>query len=176
MNGSFDEVLTKPCNPIVYICLQNLNPDYIAHFILGGIMLGIGFSNLGIHLSFLQILQLFGVFIVGGLVYGGLFLICIGAFFLFTKAHAFRQVMFQFRELSYYPISIFPRVIQAIMTVILPYAMIGFFPVQSLLGKSDYLMFDHRIVLLAPIIAIAFFVIGVVFASECIKRYKSTGS
>jgi ABC-2 type transport system permease protein len=175
-SGAFDDVLTKPVSTLPYLCFQNLNPDYIAHVTLAVVLLCVGFGNLGTHIGIVEILKLLLGFVCGGLVYAGLFLLAIAPIFVLRKAEGLRSVMFFLRDQALYPLSIFPLAIQIIMTVILPYAMIGYFPVQSILGKQDYLFLGSAAPYLAPVISLAFCAIGVWFFRFCLRRYKSTGS
>jgi ABC-2 type transport system permease protein len=176
MNGGFDDILVKPVQPLPFICFQHINPDYIAHFLLAAIMLVTAFVNLGISLSVLGVLQLFGAFLCGGLVFGGMFLIAMGGIFLSTKLDNLQTVLFVLRDASYYPVSLYPVFLQIIMSVILPYAAINFFPIQSLLGKNDFLMFGPAMAWIAPLIATTFFAIGIWFFHFGMSRYKSSGS
>jgi ABC-2 type transport system permease protein len=175
-SGAFDDVLTKPVSPLPYLCFQNLNPNFIAHVTLSIALLCIGFGSLGTYIGIVEILKLLLGFVCGGLVYVGLFLFAIGPIFVFRKADSMRRVLFFLREQSMYPLSVFPLFIQILMTVILPYAMIGYFPVQSILGKQDYLFFGRAVLYLAPVISLAFCAIAVWFFHFCLRRYKSTGS
>jgi ABC-2 type transport system permease protein len=175
-SGSFDDVLLKPMNPLPYLVMKNINLGYITHLTLSITMLVVCITNLGIAVTWLTVLYLVGTIACGALIYGAMFLLITGPMFLMTKAESLSSILSFFRESSWYPISIFPRFMQIIMTVILPYGMINFFPVQPLLGKQDYLMFGEYIVWLVPVFTVVFYAIAVWFFNFCVKRYKSTGS
>lgn len=78
--------------------------------------------------------------------------------------------------MSYYPLSIFPKVIQVLLTFVIPYGMMNFFPVQKVINKNDYLMFGPYISYVAPVFAIGLFTLAILFFYSGVKRYKSTGS
>ncbi|MDR0445443.1 MAG: ABC-2 family transporter protein [Oscillospiraceae bacterium] len=175
-NGAFDDVLTKPVRTLPYMCFRNLNPDYIAHVTLAAVMYVVAFSRLGVHIGIAEIAKLLLAFVCGGLVYGGMFLLAIAPTFILRETRFLRNIIFLLRDMSYYPISVFPLIIQVIMTLVLPYAVISFFPVQALIGKQDYLFLGRAIIYIAPLIATAFFAVGLWLFGFCVKRYKSTGS
>jgi ABC-2 type transport system permease protein len=175
-SGAFDDVLTKPVSPLPYLCFQNLNPDYIAHVALAAVLLAVGFSKLGVSIGAIGFLKLLLGFVCGGLVYSGMFLLATAPVFVIRMTHNLQGVPLSFRTIANYPLSAFPLALQVIMTVILPYAMVGYYPVQSILGKQDFLFLGRAAPYLAPFIAIAFFALGLWLFHFCLKRYKSTGS
>jgi ABC-2 type transport system permease protein len=176
VSGAFDDVMLKPLNPLPFLVLKNINLGYITHLTLSTIMLVVCIKNLGISVNILTILYLIGVIACGALIFGAVFLFITAPAFLMTKADSLGSFMFFFRESSWYPISIYPRFMQIIMTVVLPFGMINFFPVQPLLQKQDYLMFGEYIVWVVPVFTAVFFAVAVRFFNFCVRRYKSTGS
>jgi ABC-2 type transport system permease protein len=133
-------------------------------------------GNLGISAGPATVLRIIGMVVGGGFIFGAMFLLITAPMFIMTRANSLGGIMFIFRESSWYPLSILPRFIQIIMTVILPFGMVNFFPVQPLLGKQDFLMFGPYMVWLAPVFAVVFFCLAVCFFNVCLKQYKSTGS
>jgi len=176
LSGAFDDVLLKPMNPLPYLVIKNINLGYITHLTLSITMLVVCIRTLAIPVSLFTVLYLIGTIICGALIFGGMFLLITAPAFLMTQARSLGDILFFLRESAWYPISIFPRFLQIIMTVIIPFGMINFFPVQPLLGKQDYLMFGGYIVWLIPVFTAVFYSIAVWFFNFCVKRYKSTGS
>ena len=176
ISGAFDDELVKPIRTLPWLIIKNFQPAYITHLTLSIIMLVVCFIKLSITVSVLTILWLLVTLVSGVLIFGGMFLLITAPAFLITKVNSFGEVMFFLRDSAWYPVSIFPRFLQVIMTVIFPFAMINFFPVQPLIGKQDYLFFGEYIAYLTPLVAAAFFALGVIVFNTCMKHYKSTGS
>lgn len=109
------------------------------------------------------------------LIYSGFFLFVGGSSFLVTRTGLLFQVMYFFREVSYYPISIFPRAIQVIVTLAVPYGFINFYPLEGLLGKEGHGAF-RNLFCWTPAAALAFFAIACLFFTKSAKCYKSSGS
>lgn len=175
-SGAFDDILVKPVSILPFLMCSRFLFNYIAHISLSVVVLVLCIWNLEIELSFLNAVYFIFVLICGSLLYSAFFLFVATLSFFFVKTDALEDIIYFFREVSFYPLSIFPRVIQIIMSVVLPYAMINFFPLQHFLKKSDYLMFDPWIVYVAPVVSILLFVLSVCFFQYGIKKYKSTGS
>ena len=69
-----------------------------------------------------------------------------------------------------YPISIYNGVIKVLITVILPFAFVAYYPTTSYLGFTPYMMY------LSPIIAIALWIIAIKLWNWALKKYRSTGT
>jgi ABC-2 type transport system permease protein len=174
--GAFDDALILPIRLLPYLIMRSQTPSYIIHLTLSMIMLAVCVSALSIQTTLLSILTLILTVFCGTLIYGAMFVFITAPAFLMTDADSLGSMLFFFRETSYYPLSIFPRFFQILMTVILPYGMINFFPLQPMLGKRDFLMFGSAFAYLAPVFAIAFFALSVWVFCICARRYQSTGS
>ncbi len=173
--GGFDDVLVKPVKILPYLLSSSFICNYIAHITLSAIVMGICFQALEIPVTFWLVLRIFRILAFGSLVYGGLFLIVGGSSFLATKTEALNHIMFFFREVSFYPLSIFPRMIQIIATVLIPYGFINFYPLQELLGKSDAGYFGNPAGW-SCFVCVLFFLIACLFFNRSAKQYKSSGS
>ena len=175
-SGAFDDILTKPVSTLPFLVIQNQTPAYIIHLSLAVIMLVVCITKIGIEMSLLTVLNLLFIVVCGTLILGGMFLFITAPAFLITDASNLGSILFFLRESSYYPLSIFPRFLQVIMTFVLPFGMINYFPLQPLLGKSDYLFLGPNIAYLAPLFTAVFYALAVCCFNFCAKQYKSTGS
>ena len=175
-SGAFDDDLVKPVRTLPWLIVKNVQPAYITHLTLSIIMLTVCFIKLSVTVTVATILWLLVTLLSGVLIFGGMFLLITAPAFLITRVNSLGDLMWFLRDSAWYPVSIFPRFLQVIMTVVFPFAMINFYPVQPLIGKQDYLFFGEWIVYLVPLIAAAFFALSVFVFQVCMKRYKSTGS
>jgi ABC-2 type transport system permease protein len=175
-DGTFDDVLTKPLRTLPYLCFRELDLQSLVNVLFAAVLLCIGFGKLGTPFGPVEILKLLLGLACGGAVYAGLELFATAPIFIIRKVDSLSDMVFALRDTAKYPLSILPFVIQLIMTLFLPYAMMGYFPVQSIIGKQDYLFFGSSIRYLAPLIAFAFFALAMWFFNFCLKRYNSTGS
>ena len=96
--------------------------------------------------------------------------------FWIVKTDALSTFKWSLNEFIQYPLSIYDRWIQIMLTFVFPVAFIGFFPSQVLLEKTDYLGFPSQIVFLSPLVGIVLFIISYLLFFVGIKNYKSTGS
>lgn len=173
--GTFDDVLVKPVKILPYLISRGFICNYIAHLTLSVIVMAACFRALELPLTLCALMKICGMILCGSLIYSGFFLFVGGTAFLVTKTDLLFRIMYFFREVSYYPISIFPRAMQIIVTWIVPYGFINFYPLQSLLGKEPRGLLRAP-ACLTPIVALAFFAIACLYFIKSAKSYKSSGS
>ncbi|KAB2846375.1 MAG: ABC transporter permease, partial [Ignavibacterium sp.] len=108
-----------------------------------------------------------------------------GAAFIFTSVPSFWLVqsnslmdifIWDLKSFIRYPISAYHRIIQVILTLIIPYAFINFYPAQYFLNKNDFLMFHPVFQYLSPLVGVLLFIFAYRFWNTGINHYKSTGS
>ncbi|MBP1904872.1 ABC-2 type transport system permease protein [Paenibacillus turicensis] len=176
-NGSFDEVLTKPLNSFLYLVCREFNSAYITHFILSIGVIVICFNNLNQTLTGGDICFLIVIIVSGALIQAaGLIVTSVPSFWI-VETEGLREVLFfQIKDFIRYPITIYNKTIQIILTFILPYAFINFYPVQHFLSKKDFIFFNHSFQYLSPIVGIVCFFLAYKFWFVGVNHYKSTGS
>lgn len=173
--GTLDDILVKPVKLLPYLISSNFMCNYIAHITLSVAITVICFRALEIAMTAALLFQLTGILLMGAVLYSALFLFAAGTAFLIIKNNAFSNIMFFFREISFYPISIFPRIIQIIVTVAIPYGFINYYPLRELLGKNDPVFLENAAGW-SPAVSALFFVLSCIFFSRCSRHYNSSGS
>lgn len=173
--GEFDDILVKPVKVLPYLVSSSFICNYIAHITLSVIVMGICFHALQISVTFRLVCRILGILLFGSLIYGGFFLIVSGSAFLTARIDALEDIMFFFREVSFYPLSVFPRMIQIIATVLVPYGFINFYPLQELLEKGNAGVFGNPAGW-CPVVSVLFFLAACLFFGKSAKQYKSSGS
>lgn len=175
-DGSFDNILVKPVRVLPFLISSNFLSNYVAHIVLAILVTVLCFIQLQIAVDLFVILNFLATILCGTLVYASFFLLISASSFLTYQVDSISDIVYFFREVSFYPLSIFPHVIQIIATFILPYGFVNFYPIQTILQKNDFLMFQSNISYLSLPIAIAYFSISCMIFNLCAKQYKSTGS
>ncbi|MHA6482688.1 ABC transporter permease [Paenibacillus sp. strain BS8-2] len=177
LTGEFDDVLTKPLNPFWYLIAKDATIDYVSNltvafsaFLLCLYKLNV---TLGIWDWFLMALLLIGA----TLIQAALFILPNLPAFWIVKIDSIRQ-LFQsdLGRFIRYPISAYPKSIQILLTVVLPYAFINFFPAHVILGKPNETMFFDVMLYLTPLVGIVLIVVAYRLWLFSLKHYTSTGS
>ena len=133
--------------------------------------------RLGITMTPLRIVLLI-VFLLGSaLLQSGCFLIFSAPNFSLVRAEKILDLFFfEISSFVQYPITIYPLFMQTVLSFILPYAFINFYPAQFILGKQDFSVFGPVMQYLAPLVGAAVFAFGIWFWNRSLRRYQSTGS
>lgn len=137
--GTFDGYLVRPVNPYLAFAAQRFNVGYLGHILLAGGILAWALGNLPIawtphNVAFL-VLALIGASLVQAAV-----MTLLGAWaFLFVRA----QFLFGFagtlRTFVTYPITIYGAAIQVVLTALVPFAFVNYYPAAVLLDKEGAL-------------------------------------
>ena len=173
--GRLDGVLTKPVNPFFYLVCNGFNIAYFSHVTLALFTIIVSFKGLGIGLG-PGMLLMFAVSILGAALIHA-------AAMIMTSVTGFWMLRVSFADLLYwnlrdfinYPLSIYNKIVQIILTFILPYALISFYPSQLFLGKEDYLFHPALTYATFPV-GLCLFLLAYRFWQYGIDRYQGTGS
>jgi ABC-2 type transport system permease protein len=176
-DGTFDEVLTKPVNSFVFVSAKHFSTGYFGTFLSSVAIMVFCFVKLGIRFTVWKALLLPLAIVSGGAIMAALFLIASIPVFWLVQGDGLRDLLFgDMRMLSEYPISIFGKAVQVILTLVLPYAFISFYPAQFFLAKNDFTIFHPVLQFLSPVVAAILFAAAYAFWNFGIDHYKSTGS
>ncbi|RJE86181.1 hypothetical protein D3P07_19060 [Paenibacillus sp. 1011MAR3C5] len=81
-----------------------------------------------------------------------------------------------FKDFIRYPVSIYPASIQIVLTLVVPYAFINFYPAQYFLNKQDFLLFHPVFQYLTLAVGAVLFTGAILLWRWGINHYHSTGS
>jgi ABC-2 type transport system permease protein len=81
------------------------------------------------------------------------------------------QMVFSMNEFAKYPLSIYHGAIRILLTWIIPYGFVSFYPASYLLGRDV-----GQLVWLSPIVALVFIFIAYRAWLFGLRHYSSTGS
>jgi ABC-2 type transport system permease protein len=176
ISGDFDVVLTKPMNPLLYLLSKNFN-----HVYLGTVFLGVGvFIYLFIHLNiewtiFAVIFFIINIF--GSILIQSSIMIFTGSFSFFTgKSSSLAGfAIYGFRRYIDYPITYFSKFVQIILTFVLPYAFINFYPTLNLIDHESINLINPILPYISSIVGLVLFILAYRFWLFGLQRYKSGG-
>lgn len=177
LNGDLDQTLTKPMSVLIYEIVSNFNIGYISHILLGMTLMAVAIVKMKFHFSVLIFLSLTGIVFCGALIQASMLILAsVFCFFMINGNPLLTFIVYQARNFIQYPINIYPIAIQIILTFILPYAFINFYPVVNLLGKADLAIGGAILGWMLPIVAPVLFVMSIIFWNKSLKHYNSSGA
>jgi len=172
--GTFDGILVRPLNPYLSLAAQQFNVGYIGHIViaLGVFIWSLG--NLAVGWTPLSVLYLI-LAVIGGSMIQAAVLTLLGAWsFLFVRATFLFGFAGTLRTFITYPISIYSAAIQVVLTAIVPFAFVNFYPASVLLGKDGDL-FPGWIGWLAPVVGMLALGFAYWVWMRGVNRYQGAG-
>lgn len=169
--GDFDQILLRPVHPIIYVMGCSKSVTSFAYMLLGLILIITMLIQLQIAITFTLIAKIIFFTIIGGGIIAGIIVAFSTVSFWSHKANEVIWTGYRMYTLAQYPIQIYNTVIRVLITCILPFAFVAYFPLSNILNKDNtYLAY------LAPIVMIIVWIIGVKIWNWGLKHYSSTGN
>ena len=166
--GTYDLLLIKPRSTLFLSVANGFEPDSIGT-VLGGIyIIRLSLDKLGWPgmVSWIRFLILF---ILSLLVLFAFSLFMAGSVFKWVGNSRIFEIFDSIASFGNYPRTIFSKSFQALISYVIPIAMIGFFPASALLGKA----IDGA--LPAALVCFIFLALGLSFWKIMLSKYTSAG-
>jgi len=175
--GRFDRFLVRPLDALFQVLTvpQQMLPDGL---FLAIVTLAIAIPVVGLHVSALLLLFILLVVIGGALIDLGISLMVATISFWFIRVDTLRwAVMSLEQDFTRYPISIYARGVRIVLSFVLPFAFMNYFPATFLLQKQETgLGLNPAVGLLTPAIGVAWFIVSYAFWRFGLRHYQGTGS
>lgn len=175
--GSFDRFLIRPLDPLFQIVLQG-SLTSINDMIVGLLVFSQAIRMVDISWSVPLAMFLAAVVIGAGLIQAAISLTVASASFWVIKVSGLTWTVQQIQnELVRYPVSIYGRGVQLVLTVFLPVAFTNYYPATTILGKADgSLLPAQQLGLLTPVVGVLWFWLAYAVWQRGVNRYQGTGS
>lgn len=171
-NGGFDRIMVRPRNEILQVLGTRIELTRLGRMLQAVILFVYGIVKSEVSWNGSRILTVIFMLIGGIAVFFGIFLIYAALCFFTLEGLEFMNVLTDgAREHGKYPISIYGKKVLLFCTFVVPYALIQYYPLLYLLGKSDNWWYG-----VLPLLACFFLVFCFLFWRFGIRHYKSTGS
>ena len=169
--GGFERFLVRPINPLFHLLADRFCYDGIGDFILGGVVTGIAAGGLGITWTLPRILYLALAVLSGGAIFIALNLITSVTAFWITDSLPVTLAVFQTHQFARYPLPIYAAWIRVLMTWLIPYGLVSYYPAAALSGHDAGLM-----AWMPPLMAAVLLLIGYRLWMVGLRHYTGTGS
>lgn len=168
--GEFDNIMLRPVHPLLSIIGSSKAFTAFGYLLLGLIMTITMLIQLAIPITFVLILKIVFFSIVGAAIIGAINTILSIASFWTYRSNEIIWSFYKIYTFAQYPIDIYNKFIKILITVILPFAFVAYYPTMSYLGKNNYLIY------LSPIIVIVLWIVAIKTWNWALKKYRSTGN
>ncbi len=170
-SGKFDTLLTRPIHPLFHLLAERFNHVGIGDFACGSVLVALVVPDLPSVFAGWSLVYWLVSVLAGGCIFFSLNLLCSVSAFWLLDSVTITRVVFDNHQFAKYPLTIFPYVLYALLTFLLPYGLAAFHPIAWLLGKPAALP------ALVPLVgALTLTVVSVALWCQTLPRYTSTGS
>jgi len=172
VEGNMDRVLLRPLNPLFQVYAERVDVEDAGEVLLGAVLVAYARYNLGLEWTVMHFVALPLFVVLGVMVFLGVFTALASAGFWFVDRVGLLPPVYNMMAFGRYPVTIYHPLLRFLLSWIIPFAFVGFFPSTWFLGRTDY--FGYFVV--TPIVSLAAFGVGCALFHAGLRRYESTGS
>lgn len=175
VEGTYDRILIRPVHPILQIMTGRLHLAALGEFLPGIVLFALTSSRVNIQWNFFNGLFLVLIIFSGAVIQWAVTLVIAAFDFWFVRTALF-EIINPFQDfLTRYPIHIYPPLFRFLMTFILPFAFIAYYPTHYFFQR-EVAMFNPSFAYLTPLVALLMAALAVAFWTWGLKSYQSTGT
>lgn len=169
--GELDRVLVRPLGSLLQIQLELLRPQALNGVLLGIAVIAVASAQLGFVWTLSDILLVLLSIVGAWLVYGGVYIGIASVNFWTQDRVGLFPIAYNLITFGRYPMTIYPAVVRFLLTFVLPYGFLAFYPATGLM-REEFSM----LALLTPVVGLVTFGIGLLLWRVGIARYEGAGS
>lgn len=175
--GEFDRILLRPRTTVLQVLGNDFQAMRIGRFLQGLVVLVWSVNKLQINWTLGKIILLIGSIIGGNFLFSGLIVLqATLSFWSVQSLEIVNSFTYGGVQAAQYPISIYKSWFRKILIYIIPLATVNYFPVISILGKTDTLNYPNYLGWISPLVGLIFFLISLLVWRVGVRHYTSTGS
>jgi ABC-2 type transport system permease protein len=171
-DGNFDRVLLRPVNNLAQVMFESFNVSGLNEILLGiGVMVYAG-TGLGLEFGVADVLAILVMVPTAAMIYAGVFIGLTSVSFWYEDRMGLAPPVYNVIRFSRYPLTIFSTPIRLLLTFVLPFAWVAFYPATWFLGSPEF----RSLAWLTPVVGIVVFSLAYTIWRRGVRRYASTGS
>ena len=170
--GEFDKYLTRPINTLYHVIAENFCVDAFGDLLMCILLLAYSIPKLDMPFHWYTIPLVLIVVVFATLIYTSLKIIT-AAIAFWTKASGhIIHMLYMTNDFSKYPVTIYNKAVQTIITYVIPFAFTADYPASYFLtGKDPLFCIGGTVIAGTVLFALALFV-----WSRGLRAYESAGS
>lgn len=179
INGDFDRYMLRPMNIFFQVISEKLQPDAVGELLVGTILIVRSLMKGIVVVDVMHVLLFFASVIAGAVIYTAIKLFFASLAFWVKISGPFLQVAYEMADFAKYPTEIYAKLVRFIITWIIPFAFVAYFPASYFLGVSGVngnMTGSATVIGIEWIIAIVFGIIAYAFFSKGTQIYESAGN
>ena len=172
-SGALDQCFLRPVPVLFQVIAETFQPEGFGEMIVGIIMISICGNMVNITWNFGFIFMLVIATIFGALIITSLKIAIASLAFRFKRSGPLLQIIYGFISYTRYPMKIYPKFIQTILTFIIPFALIIYIPMEVVIYQTYS---PYMVSLIIVLVSLLMLTLSILFWIFNIKKYESSGS
>ena len=172
IDGEFDRYMLRPMNVFFQVICEKLQPDALGELLIGCILVVRSLNKGILVVDAVHVAWFFVSVIAGAFIYTAVKLFFSAIAFWVKQSGPFLQVAYEMADFAKYPTEIYGKVIRFLITWVVPFAFVAYFPASVFLGKRQaFGTIGAECVIAAVAFAAAYW-----FFQYGTRRYESAGN
>lgn len=172
LQGEFDRILLRPLNAWYQVIIETMNPELLVGTLTGIVIMLRSARALHITLVWSDI-PLILVLVAGAtMVYAGVYTLLASIGFWSEGNTGLMPMVYNLSNYGRYPMTIYRGVTRFLLTWVLPFAFVGFYPATIIMHRYEFAGYAY----LTPVIGIISFAVGYRVWVAGVRNYRGTGS
>lgn len=172
LEGEFDRILIRPLNTWFQVILETMKPELMVGSLTGFVLMYYSANSIGLSFNWWD-LPVFTCLVFGAaLVYAGVYTLLASLGFWTEGNVGLMPMVYNLSNYGRYPMTIYRGLTRFLLTWVLPFAFVGFYPATFLMDRYEFMNYA----MLTPVVGVISFVIGYRVWSVGVKKYRGTGS
>lgn len=172
VRGEMDRVLTRPAHNLFQLMMENLDPSSLFTALAGIVVTAVAWVRLGLPFHWTDPLVLMLLTVGSMMVYGGVYVAMTAISFFTDAPTGILPMMWNIQNYGRYPVTIYNRAIRWVLTFVLPFAFVGFYPAAYFLDPGRW----APVALATPVVGAVFLAGGLFVWRLGVNRYRGAGS
>lgn len=170
--GEFDKYLTRPINSLYHVIAENFCVDAFGEMFTCVLLLGYSVPLLNLPFYWYTVPLLLITAVFATMIYTSLKIMTAAISFWTKSSGHITHMLYMTNDFSKYPVSIYNRVVQTIITYVIPFAFTAYYPASYFLTGEKGLFCIGGTVIAGTVL----FIIALFVWNRGLKAYESAGS
>ena len=172
IQGQFDRVLLRPLSTLPQVLFDSFNLESLGNFVVGTTVIILASSKLGISFGFGDVVWLLVSSFSGAVILLSVFVTLASMSFHFEDRLGISAPFFNLLNFGRYPVTIFNRSIQVLLSFVVPFAFVAFYPATHFFAREEFRAFCYA----TPFVAFLTAAVAWMSWRFGVSRYASTGN
>lgn len=170
--GEFDRILLRPRNIVFQVLVSRFEYGRFSRLLQAVVMLAYGIYKSNIRWTGMKVLTMFLMILGGACLFSAIFILCASFSFFTLEGLEFINVFTNGAvEYGKYPFGVYGRRMLRIVTFVIPYALVQYYPLLYLLDRSTNAVYPFL-----PFLALWFMLPAYGMWRFGVRHYQSSGS